>query len=94
MIEQISQKELILLNKCIKRTWYLSFLVLFRQKFKYELYLYNGCHDLTQKVVNFNDVTIVFVKGSNNGIDFWHMNKDDVIHITKNSNLNEKSGLL
>ena len=94
MIEQISQKELILLNKCIKRTWYLSFLVLFRQKFKCELYLYNGCHDLTQKVVNFNDVTIVFVKGSNNGIDFWHMNKDDAIHITKNSNLNEKSGLL
>ena len=94
MIEQILQKELILLNKCIKRTWYLSFLVLFRQRFKYELYLYNGCHDLTQKVVNFNDVTIVFVKGSSNGIHFWHMSKDDAINITKNSNLNEKSGLL
>ena len=72
----------------------MSFLVLFRQKFKYELYLYNGCHDLTQKAVNFNDVTIVFVKGSSNGIHFWHMSKDDAINITKNSNLNEKSGLL
>ena len=50
--------------------------------------------DLTQKVVNFNDVTIVFVKGSSNGIHFWHMSKDDAINITKNSNLNEKSGLL
>ena len=72
----------------------MSFLVLFRWKFKYELYLCNGCHDLTQKVINFNDATIVFVEGSNNGIHFWHMSKDDAINITKSSNSNEKSGLL
>ena len=29
--------------------------------FKYEPYLCNGCHDLTQKVVNFNNVAIVSV---------------------------------
>ena len=32
--------------------------------FKYEPYLCNGCHDLTQKAMNFNDVAIVFVKGN------------------------------
>ena len=32
--------------------------------FKYESYLCNGCHDLTQKAMNFNDVAIVFVKGN------------------------------
>ena len=32
--------------------------------FKYELYLCNGCHDLIQKAMNFNDVAIVSVKKS------------------------------
>ena len=29
--------------------------------FKYEPYLCNDCHDLTQKVVNFNNVAIISV---------------------------------
>ena len=29
--------------------------------FKYEPYLWNGCHDLRQKAINFNDVAIVSV---------------------------------
>ena len=32
--------------------------------FKYEPYLYNGCHDLIQEVISFNDVAIVYVKRS------------------------------
>ena len=32
--------------------------------FKYEPYLCNGCHDLTQKVMIFNDVAINYLKGS------------------------------
>ena len=32
--------------------------------FKYEPYLCDGCQDLMQKAMNFNDVAIVFVKGS------------------------------
>ena len=29
--------------------------------FKYEPYLCNGCHDLKQKAMNFNDVAIVSI---------------------------------
>ena len=32
--------------------------------FKYEKYLCNGCHDLMQKAMSFNEVAIVYVKGS------------------------------
>ena len=32
------------------------------KNFNYELYLYNGCHDLMQKAINFNDVAIVSIK--------------------------------
>ena len=34
------------------------------KKFKHESYLWNGCHDLMKKAMNFNDVVIGFVKGS------------------------------
>ena len=38
--------------------------------FKYEPYLCNGCHGLMQKAVSFNDVAIVYVKGSAYRIHF------------------------
>ena len=31
--------------------------------FKYEKYLCNGCHDLMQKAINFNNIAIIYVKG-------------------------------
>ena len=42
------------------------------------------------KAVNFNDIAIALVKGSDSRIHFWYMSKDDAINIMKDSNLNEK----
>ena len=61
---------------------------------KYESYLCKGCHGLIQKAMNFNDAAIVSVKGSDYRVPFWYMSNNDAIDIMKNSNLNEKSGLL
>ena len=55
--------------------------------FKYEPYLCNGCHDLTQKAMSFNNVAIVYVKGNAYGIHFWYTSKDHAISIKSNSNL-------
>ena len=33
------------------------------KNFNYEPYLCNGCHNLMQKVMNFNDVAIATIKG-------------------------------
>ena len=38
--------------------------------FKYEPYLCNHCLDLMQKAMGFNDVAVVYVKGSAYGIHF------------------------
>ena len=62
--------------------------------FKYENYLCNGCHDLMQKGISFNNVTIVYVKGSAYRIHFWYMSKDDAINIINGSNLVDKRGVL
>ena len=43
--------------------------------FKYEKYLCNTCHDLMQKAMSFNNVSIVYVKGSAYRIHFWYISK-------------------
>ena len=61
--------------------------------FKYEPYLCNGCHSLMQKAVSFNDVAIVYLKGSAYGIHFWYMSKDEAVNIMNNSSLIDKIGV-
>ena len=61
--------------------------------FKYEPYLCNGCHDFIQKAMSFNDVAIVYVKGSAYRIHFWYMSTEDAISIMRNSNLIDKKGV-
>ena len=62
--------------------------------FKYESYLCNGCHDLMQKAMSFNNVAVVYVKGNAYRINFWYMNKDDAINIRNGSNLDDKRSVL
>ena len=57
---------------------------------KYERYLCNGCHDLMQKAMSFNNVAIVYVKEGAYRINFWYMSKDDAINIINGSNLTDK----
>ena len=46
-----------------------------------------------QKVMNFNDVAIVSVKGGDYRVHSFYISKDDAINIMKNSDL-KKSGSL
>ena len=62
--------------------------------FKYEPYIWNGCHDLIQKAMSFKNIAIVYVKGSAYRIHFWYMRKDDAINIMSNSNLIDKMSVL
>ena len=61
---------------------------------KHEHYLCNGCHDLMQKAMGFNNIAIVYIKGKTYRIHFWYMSKDDAINIMTGSNLIDKRGVL
>ena len=54
------------------------------KNFSYEPYLCNGCHDLMQKAMNFNDVAIVSIKGNDYRINFWYMSKNDAMNTMNN----------
>ena len=62
--------------------------------FKYEPYLCNGYHDLMQKTMSFNDVAIVYVKGSAYRMHFWYMSKNVAISLISDSNLVDVKGVL
>ena len=56
--EGIDVRKANLLRKCdICHYWYFKDI-----GFKYEKYLWNGCHDLIQKATSFDNVVIVYVK--------------------------------
>ena len=61
--------------------------------FKYQPYLCNGCLDLMQIAMGFNNIDNVYIKGSAYGIHFWYMSKDDAINIMNGSNLVHKRGV-
>ena len=58
--------------------------------FKYEPHLCNGCHDLMQRAMNFNDFATVSVKESDYEIHFWYASKYYAINIIKDSKLDKK----
>ena len=62
--------------------------------FKYEPYLCNGCHDLMQNAMSFNNIAIVYIKENAYRFHFWYMSKDDSINIMTGSNLVDKRDVL
>ena len=47
-----------------------------------------------QKAMSYNNVSIVYIKGSAYRINFFYMSKDDAIDIMNGSNLVDKMGVL
>ena len=64
------------------------------KNFSYEPYIRNGCHDLMQKAMSFENVVIVSIKGNYYRIHFCYISKNDAITLMTNSNLNDKNGVL
>ena len=49
------------------------------KNFNYRKYICNGCHDMSVKTVNIENLAIVYSKGNAYRIHFWYMRKDDAI---------------
>ena len=47
-----------------------------------------------QETMSFDNVDVVYIKGSASRIHFWYMSKDDAINIMNCSNLADKRGVL
>ena len=88
--EGVNMKEASASKECdICHYWYFL-----DKNFNYEPYLCNGCHDLMQKAMNFNDVAIVSIKENHYSINFWYISKHEAIDLMSNSNLKDKHEIL
>ena len=94
LIKQVCQKNVIFATIGILKILVLSMIGMSLATSVLETYLCNGCHDLMQKALSFNNVAIVYVKGSAYRIHFWYMSKDDAISLMDNSNLINKKSVL
>ena len=94
--ERIDISEEIDVNKTnLSKKYYICHCWYFKDiGFKYEPYLCNGCHDLMQKTMGFNNIAIACIKENAYRIHFWYMSKDDAINIMNGSNLVHKRGVL
>ena len=69
---------------------YLSLLLLSQGNFRFQPKVCNGCHEMTQKSMSFNNVTIFTVKKKDYMIH-WGMTKSRAMIRVKNPDLSEKS---
>ena len=74
--------------------WYFHYWYFKDKGFKYEPYLCNGCLDLMQKAMGFNNIAILYIKKSAYRIHFSYMSKDDTINIMNGSNIVHKKDVL
>ena len=74
-------------SKCI----ILNYFYFRKVNFRFQPKVCDGCHDLMQKVMSFNDVAILYIKRNDYGIHFGYLSKEEAINIMNNSDLKEKS---
>ena len=90
ILEEIDVNKTNLSKECyICHYWYFE-----DTGFKYKKDLCNGCHDLMQKAMSFNNVATVYVKRNAYRIHFWYMSKDDAINRMNGPNLVDKRSVL
>ena len=90
MLEGIDTNKTEGLHECIiYHYWY--FLKL---NFRSQSGVCDGCHDMTQNSMSFNDVAIVTTEGNDWRIHLCFMTKSEILDKIKNADLIEKSGQL
>ena len=90
MSEAIDVNKTIDSRECnICHCWYFL-----KINFSFQPKVCNGCHDLTERTLSFNDVAIVSVKDNDYRIHFWYMGRNKAVNLLRNANLTEESGTL
>ena len=62
--------------------------------FKFQLYVYNRCHDLLMMSVNLSDIAILNIKDSNYRCIISLISKNEAINLLQDAELSGKGGTL
>ena len=62
----------------------------FNHEFKFQDYVYNGCHDLTMFTVNLSDIVIITIQNVDYRCIIHKISKFEAINLLKNSVLEDR----
>ena len=81
-------KELMLIKAISQANVLFVIIITFlKYYFRFEPKICDGCHNLMQNTISFNNVAIASLNGYNYRLHLRYMNKDEAIYITTNSDL-------
>ena len=88
MIRLKYMKELMLIKAMSHANVLFVIIITFlKYYFRFEPKICDGCHNLMQNAISFNNVAIASVNGYNYRLHLRYMNKDEAVYITTNSDL-------
>ena len=95
--DRIDISEGIDINKCEKTSRKCSlckFYYFLGKNFKYGPYLFDGCYDMSMKVVSMQNLTIINHNGNYYRVIFAFMTKKDAHNLIKNAIIMSEKGIL
>ena len=94
---RIDISEGININKCEEtsgRCSLCNFYYFLDKNFSYGPYLYNGCHDMSLRVISVKNLTIINHNGKHYRVNFAFISKKDAYNLIKNASIIDKKGTL
>ena len=71
-----------------------KFYYFLNKNFNYQTYLCDGCHDISIKATNMQNLAIIYHEENPYRVSFVFMSKNDAFNFIKNSNIIDKKGVL
>ena len=71
-----------------------KFYYFLNKNFNYQMYLCDGCHDISMKANSMQNLAIIYHKGNAYRVNFVFMSKNDAFNLIKISNIIDKKGVL
>ena len=71
-----------------------KFYYFLNKNFNYQIYLCDGCHDISTKATSMQNLAIIYHEGNAYRVKFVFLSKNDAFNLIKNSNIIDKKGVL
>ena len=95
--DRIDLSEGIDVNKNIstsKKCYLCGYWYFINKNFNYQKYLCNGCHDMSTKATNMQNIAIIYHNGHAYRVNFAFIIKNDAFNLMKKSVIIDKKGTL
>ena len=81
-------------NETSRKCSLCQYYYLLNKNFNYQRNLCDGCHDISVKAINMQDIAIIYQDGNACRVNYMFMSKNDAFNLIKNSSIIDKKEVL